>query len=103
MRVVDAHPNMLKPLPNATVKLFSPFILSAYTKDKIEAWKARLSSVYNRGFWEGYYLGRMTGEWTENYGSQATTKKEYIGKITNYFTDLKVAEIKIETWQNFRR
>jgi len=68
-----------------------------YTKERISLWKEKLNNVYNRGFWEGYYLGKKIGEWTDRYGSQALTKKVYIGKITNYFTKLKVAEIKIET------
>lgn len=70
---------------------------NTYSENKIAAWIDKLKSVYNRGFWEGYYLGKKTGEWTQKYGSQATTKKEYIGKITNYFSNLQVAEIKIET------
>lgn len=69
----------------------------SYSKEKIEDWMKRLSSVYNRGFWDGYYLGRKMGEWTENYGSRATKTKVYVGKVTNYFSNLKVAEIKIET------
>jgi len=68
-----------------------------YTKEKIENWTVRLRSVYNRDFWDGYYLGRKTGEWTKNYGSQATRTKQYVGKVTNYFSHLQVAEILIET------
>jgi len=68
-----------------------------YTKENIEAWTEKLASVYNRGFWDGYYLGRKMGEWTKSHGSQATKKKIYVGKITNYFANLKVAEVKIET------
>jgi putative protease len=68
-----------------------------YTDEKITSWTKQLDSVYNRGFWDGYYLGRKLGEWTEKYGSQATKKKVYIGKITNYFAKLGVAEVKIET------
>jgi len=68
-----------------------------YTKEKIEEWMARLRSVYNRDFWDGYYLGRKTGEWTQDYGSQATRTKQYVGKVTNYFSNLQVAEILIET------
>ena len=68
-----------------------------YTPDNINRWTEKLKTVYNRGFWDGYYLGRKLGEWSEQYGSQATTKKMYVGKITNYFTKIKVAEIKIET------
>jgi putative protease len=56
-----------------------------------------LKTVYNRGFWEGYYLGRKMGEWTEGYGSHATKKKVYVGKVTNYFSKIGVAEIKIDT------
>ena len=68
-----------------------------YNKENIKKWNKRLKTVYNRGFWDGYYLGQKLGEWTEKYGSQATKRKIYIGKITNYFTKIKVAEVKIET------
>lgn len=68
-----------------------------YTKENIEIWNNKLSTVYNRGFWGGYYLGKKLGEWTEKYGSQATQKKQYIGKINNYFSKLGVVELKIET------
>ena len=68
-----------------------------YTQEKIEDWTTRLRSVYNRDFWNGYYLGQKVGEWTQNYGSQATRTKQYVGKVTNYFTKLQVAEILIET------
>jgi putative protease len=53
--------------------------------------------VFNRGFWDGYYLGQTMGEWNTNYGSAATKRKVYLGKITNYFTKSNVAEIKLET------
>jgi len=68
-----------------------------YTKEKIKQWSDQLHTVYNRGFWDGFYLGRKLGERTENYGSQATKVKVYIGKVMNYFSKLGVAEIKIET------
>ncbi len=68
-----------------------------YTQEKIEEWTTRLRSVYNRDFWDGYYLGRTLGEWSERYGSQATRTKQYIGKVTNYFSKLQVAEILVET------
>ena len=67
-----------------------------YTKEKSDAWRTRLSTVFNRGFWDGYYLGQTMGEWNTNYGSSATKRKVYLGKITNYFTKLNVAEIKLE-------
>jgi putative protease len=68
-----------------------------YTDEKIEAWTSRLSTVFNRGFWDGYYLGQKMGDWTNSYGSSATKRKIYIGKITNYFTKVNVAEIKLES------
>jgi len=68
----------------------------AYNKDKIKQWNLDLEKVYNRGFWDGYYLGRKMGEWTGQYGSQATRKKVYVGKITNYFSKSAIAEVKIE-------
>jgi putative protease len=69
----------------------------SFTQDKVSQWMERLRSVYNRDFWDGYYLGRTMGEWTERYGSQATRVKTHIGKITNYYANIGVAEILIET------
>lgn len=68
----------------------------SYNKEKVDSWTARLSTVFNRGFWDGYYLGRKMGEWTDAYGSKATKQKVYIGKGTNYFKKLGVAEFKLE-------
>jgi len=68
-----------------------------YTQERIDQWNKRLATVYNRGFWDGYYLGRRLGEWTESYGNQATQRKIYIGKVTNYFSKIGVAELKIES------
>jgi putative protease len=68
-----------------------------FTREKIEDWDKRLASVFNRGFWDGYYLGRRLGEWSSNYGSRATRKKIYMGKCTNYFSKIGVAEFKLET------
>lgn len=67
-----------------------------YSKDKIDQWESRLSEVFNRGFWDGYYLGRKMGEWSKVYGSKATKRKVYVGKVTNYFGKLNVAEVQIE-------
>ncbi len=68
-----------------------------YSEEKVKKWEAKLSKVYNRGFWDGYYLGKKIGEWSGKYGSQATEKKVFIGEITNYFPNLKVAEVSIKT------
>ena len=64
-----------------------------YTQDKIHPWQKQLSTVFNRGFWDGYYLGQKTGEWSHTYGSQATKRKIYVGKITNYFKKAGIAEL----------
>lgn len=71
-------------------------LYDSFTSNKIEDWNKRLSKVFNRGFWDGYYLGQRLGEWSANYGSEATHKKVYIGKVTNYFSKLDVAEILVE-------
>ncbi|MBQ5486721.1 MAG: U32 family peptidase, partial [Bacteroidales bacterium] len=59
--------------------------------------EAELSEVFNRGFWDGYYQGARLGEWSEKYGSHATRRKEYCGKVTNWFSNLGVAEILVES------
>lgn len=68
-----------------------------FTEEKVKAWDERLATVFNRGFWDGYYQGKKLGEWTEKYGSSATEKKEYVGKGMKYFSKLGVAEFLIES------
>ncbi|MFC0263168.1 peptidase U32 family protein [Fontibacter flavus] len=70
-----------------------------YTSEKIEVWKSELDKVYNRGFWDGYYLGRKMGEWSDSYGSVATTKKIFLGKMTHFFNKISVGEFQMETQQ----
>ena len=67
-----------------------------FTDEKKADWDLRLSKVFNRGFWNGYYLGQRLGEWSSNYGSEATHKKIYVGKCTNYFQKIDVAEFLLE-------
>ena len=67
-----------------------------FTDEKVADWDVRLSKVFNRGFWDGYYLGQRLGEWSHNYGSKATHKKVYIGKCTNFFQKIGVAEFLLE-------
>lgn len=74
------------------------YLDNTYSADKIQVWKERLATVFNRGFWDGYYLGQRLGEWSEVYGSKATKKKILIGKVTNYFTKLQVGEFKLESY-----
>lgn len=68
-----------------------------FTEEKVSEWDTRLASVFNRGFWDGYYLGQRLGEWSSNYGSGATKRKVYIGKGIKYFSNLGVAEFLMET------
>ena len=67
-----------------------------FTEEKKDEWDERLATVFNRGFWDGYYLGQKLGEWNKNYGSCATEKKVYVGKGIKYFSKLGVAEFAIE-------
>lgn len=67
-----------------------------FTEEKIAAWDERLKTVFNRGFWNGYYLGQRLGEWSKNYGSEATQRKVYVGKGIKYFSNIGVAEFLVE-------
>lgn len=73
------------------------YVTGTYTADKVTEWKERLATVYNRGFWDGYYLGRKMGEWSDEYGSKATKKKLFLGKNTNYFDKVGVGEFQCES------
>lgn len=66
-----------------------------YSEEKIADWDARLQKVFNRGFWDGYYMGQRLGEWSYKYGSSATRVKKYIAKVTRYFSKLGVGEFKM--------
>lgn len=68
-----------------------------YRPEKVAIWKEKLSEVYNRGFWDGYYLGRKMGEWSNVHGSIATTRKIYIGKGVKYFDKIGVGEFLLES------
>ena len=74
------------------------YSLGTYSKEKVTLWMDALNTVYNRGFWSGYYLGQKLGEWSNHNGSEATQKKIYIGKGTHYFPEAGVAEFKIEAY-----
>ncbi len=73
------------------------YLENSYTDDKVEDWDNRLSKVFNRGFWDGYYLGQRLGEWTHHYGSSATRVKTNVGKVIRYFSQLSVAEFELES------
>ena len=89
-------PEYVKTVSQCYREAVDSIIDGTYGQEKIEGWMERLSRVFNRGFWDGYYLGQKLGEWSHHYGSVATEKKVYVGKITNYFSNLGVAEIKVE-------
>ena len=108
-RVLDAGVKILKiegrgrspEYTKVTVGVYSEAVKAIqngeFTEEKVAAWTERLRSVYNRDFWDGYYLGRKTGEWTKRYGSQATKTKIFVGTVTNFFGKINVAEIRMET------
>ena len=72
------------------------YLEGTFTDEKKEVWDTRLKTVFNRGFWNGYYLGQRLGEWSRNYGSEATERKVYVGKGIRYFSNIGVAEFLVE-------
>ena len=72
------------------------YLDGTFTEEKKEEWDVRLKTVFNRGFWNGYYLGQRLGEWSRNYGSEATERKVYVGKGIRYFSNIGVAEFLVE-------
>ena len=71
-------------------------IEDTFTEEKKDAWDKQLATVFNRGFWDGYYQGQTLGEWNKHYGSVATEKKVLVGKIVKYFSKIGVAEVAVE-------
>lgn len=69
----------------------------SYTPEKVAGWMDRLATVYNRGFWDGYYLGRTMGEWNNEYGSKSTKKKVYLGRGIKYFDKAGIGEFQMES------
>ncbi|MEZ4951142.1 MAG: U32 family peptidase [Saprospiraceae bacterium] len=69
-----------------------------FDQEKVEGWMERLSTVYNRGFWDGYYLGQKLGEWSVSNGSMATQKKVFVGKGRSYFSKLRIGEFSVDAY-----
>ena len=90
-------PEYVKTVVSCYDEAITAYVEGSFTREKIVEWDKRLAKVFNRGFWDGYYLGQRLGEWSEEYGSKATHKKVYVGKGTNYFDRIGVAEVLIET------
>lgn len=107
-RILEAGVTVLKVEGRARAPEYVKTVVSCYreaveawlghsvTEEKVADWDRRLATVFNRGFWDGYYLGQRLGEWSGNYGSLATERKVYVGRGMNYFPNLGVAEFKVE-------
>lgn len=90
-------PEYVKVVTDCYNQAIQSIIEGSYSQQKIDVWKNRLSSVFNRGFWDGYYLGQRLGEWSHVYGSKATHKKVYSSKCLNYYPKLGIGEFLCES------
>ena len=90
-------PEYVKTVVECYNEAINSYIDGTFSEEKIMNWDERLKTVFNRGFWNGYYLGQRLGEWSSTYGSEATKRKVYIGKGMKYFSKLEVAEFLVET------
>ncbi len=91
-------PEYVKTVSECYNDAINSYVSNDFNEQKINIWLRKLAAVFNRGFWDGYYLGQKLGEWSHKYGSRATKRKVYIGKTTNYFSNIKVAEFLIESY-----
>ena len=89
-------PEYVKTVVECYKEAIQSYLDGTFTEEKKAAWDERLKTVFNRGFWNGYYLGQRLGEWSRNYGSEATERKVYAGRGIKYFSNLGVAEFLIE-------
>ncbi len=89
-------PEYVRTVVECYKEAISAYVDGSFTDEKIAGWDERLRTVFNRGFWDGYYLGQRLGEWSKNYGSEATEKKVYVGKGIKYFSNIGVAEFLVE-------
>jgi U32 family peptidase len=90
-------PEYVKTVVSCYREAIESYLDGSFCEEKIEGWIKRLATVFNRGFWNGYYLGQRLGEWTDKYGSSATKRKVLIGKGIKYFSKLQVAEFLLES------
>ena len=89
-------PEYVKTVVECYREAIDSYLEGTFTDEKRDAWDERLRTVFNRGFWNGYYLGQRVGEWTRHYGSNATERKVYAGKGIRYFSNIGVAEFLVE-------
>ncbi len=90
-------PEYVKTVVSCYNEAINSYLDGTYGEEKVKLWDERLKTVFNRGFWNGYYLGQRLGEWSPTYGSEATKKKVYIAKGIKYYSKLGVAEFLTET------
>ena len=90
-------PEYVKLVTQCYNEAINSYLDGTFSEEKTEAWDNRLKTVFNRGFWNGYYLGQRLGEWSPTYGSEATKRKVYVAKGMKYFSKLGVAEFLVET------
>jgi putative protease len=90
-------PEYVRTVTECYKEAITAYCKNQFTEEKIRNWDERLKQVFNRGFWNGYYLGQRLGEWSNKYGNEAAEKKMYIGKVVKYFSKLGVAEFLMET------
>ena len=90
-------PEYVKTVVSCYDEAINSYLDGTYSEEKIAQWDERLKKVFNRGFWNGYYLGQRLGEWSSTYGSEATKKKVYVGKGMKYYSKLGVGEFLVET------
>ena len=90
-------PEYVKTVVGCYNEAINSYLDGTFSEEKITEWDERLKRVFNRGFWNGYYLGQRLGEWSSTYGSEATKRKVYVGKGIKYYSKLGVAEFLVET------
>lgn len=90
-------PEYVKTVTECYREAADAILTGTYTEEKASVWKNRLNKVYNRGFWDGYYLGRKLGEWSSNHGSSSTKQKIFIGKVLHFYPEPQAAHIRIKT------
>jgi putative protease len=90
-------PEYVKTVVECYKEAIQAYCEGSFSAEKMADWDSRLEKVFNRGFWNGYYLGQRLGEWNDQYGNKAVEKKLYVGKVIKYFSKLGVAEFLVET------
>ena len=90
-------PEYVRTVVSCYNEAINSYIEGTFTEEKVEDWNKRLATIFNRGFWNGYYLGQRLGEWTSTYGNSATKIKIYAAKAVRYFSGIQVAEFLMES------